>query len=717
MNRACLKDLPDNLIFHLKRFDFDVISMMRSKINDEFHFPEQIDMTPFKVEYLSDPNSDIEPDVFELVGVLVHSGTAESGHYYSYIKERPTSDPNGSWVEFNDSDVSQFDTAKIPDQCFGGLNDPIHGANMGHMRFGKVWNAYMLFYQRVSSVKKLQDTYKESVSDSPVNVRLPLELGNHIAMENELFIRTYCLLDPYHSRFVIGLLEKSRRLVLADPSPEANEIQRSAITAALNTLDQLISRSKELPHLEALFIDFELALTELPQSALWVLQWTFKRPLGIRNLLLKSPNVIVRSGFCKIVMTALVQLKERCGDLTIDDKTKQRCEREYTSALHKLVDALQSLWSIIYLYSRAWDDYFELLIGISRLGAYEVELLLEEGFLLRCLEIVWLDRGDSKKLRTIYANYYRLVEKGRIFSHFRLMELLQVLLGHIELNAPPGFDDQPRRCINGKYSLSISESDYICPLGDKKDLLLLRKIIEQQSNPIACGKILEIFINTKEVDGLMDSICKTLEEGLAVEPAAHSAPFLDATLSFCQFCPDVSKIRELVEFTAKFVDTINDSGGREHIEFFQALGKLRNNTLQQKDEYEYFFYTLVIELIPYWAPTLLHYDERYVRTATYDFLQSILLGKDIDELPDTFRQFYVRIGRQLGQACVEKLRKTYLVTTDNQTVVDAKLVEVIQFIITLCYDKYFDAEANEDDGQYIEQATGKFSGHVYDIYV
>lgn len=75
-----MKDVPDNLIFHLKRFDFDMITMMRNKINDEFQFPEHIDMSPFKVEYLSEQDNEVEPDIFELVGVLVHSGTAESGH-------------------------------------------------------------------------------------------------------------------------------------------------------------------------------------------------------------------------------------------------------------------------------------------------------------------------------------------------------------------------------------------------------------------------------------------------------------------------------------------------------------------------------------------------------------------------------------------------------------------------------------------------------------
>lgn len=71
-------------------------------------------------------NEDCE---FKLVGVVIHMGIAEAGHYLSYINIEREGDQSDykewlqtsrqNWMTFNDSTVSSFDFSRVPDQCFG----------------------------------------------------------------------------------------------------------------------------------------------------------------------------------------------------------------------------------------------------------------------------------------------------------------------------------------------------------------------------------------------------------------------------------------------------------------------------------------------------------------------------------------------------------------------------------------------------------------------
>lgn len=63
--------------------------------------------------------SQLNSNLYMLVGVLVHSGSANSGHYYSYIKERKYFVAQERWLEFNDTNVTEFDKSKLAQECFG----------------------------------------------------------------------------------------------------------------------------------------------------------------------------------------------------------------------------------------------------------------------------------------------------------------------------------------------------------------------------------------------------------------------------------------------------------------------------------------------------------------------------------------------------------------------------------------------------------------------
>jgi ubiquitin carboxyl-terminal hydrolase 34 len=61
--------------------------------------------------------------LYKLKGVVVHYGSAEFGHYYSYINTK-----DDEWMEFNDSVIKEFKITNLESECFGGdqtssLND------------------------------------------------------------------------------------------------------------------------------------------------------------------------------------------------------------------------------------------------------------------------------------------------------------------------------------------------------------------------------------------------------------------------------------------------------------------------------------------------------------------------------------------------------------------------------------------------------------------
>lgn len=65
-------------------------------------------------------------------------GTADSGHYYSLIKDGNTN----LWYEFNDILVKQFDFNDLPAEAFG--SDDKSGKSI----MNRSKNAYMVFYER-----------------------------------------------------------------------------------------------------------------------------------------------------------------------------------------------------------------------------------------------------------------------------------------------------------------------------------------------------------------------------------------------------------------------------------------------------------------------------------------------------------------------------------------------------------------------------------------
>ena len=154
--------------------------MKNDKLNSAFSFPQVLDLQPYsyygvmeregrlmknaaeegeEVTEVIDEDfiQPIHEDCFEykLVGVNVHSGSAEAGHYWSYINTNRGIDEtdenwlkteNDPWMEFNDSIVNDYSFANLAGDTTGDDASTKTKRGMFGDKYGK--SAYMLFYER-----------------------------------------------------------------------------------------------------------------------------------------------------------------------------------------------------------------------------------------------------------------------------------------------------------------------------------------------------------------------------------------------------------------------------------------------------------------------------------------------------------------------------------------------------------------------------------------
>ena len=177
--------MPNVLIVHLQRIVFDYNTFGNKKVTSQFEFPKILEMSRFSFKDLMSSNPqgvkgetdqvtqdlnkllelEDEDYVYRLVGVNIHRGVADSGHYWSMIntkrgKDEP--DPsankaewlesnNSDWQKFDDETVSSYNLSELEKDSYGGSTSNLseseqYIANTANGSYGK--SAYMLIYEK-----------------------------------------------------------------------------------------------------------------------------------------------------------------------------------------------------------------------------------------------------------------------------------------------------------------------------------------------------------------------------------------------------------------------------------------------------------------------------------------------------------------------------------------------------------------------------------------
>lgn len=200
--------MPRILFISLSRFEYDYMTDMRKKINDKVNFPLILNFNNYMYEdfnlvknnfsfsddeWLSlnqEENFDSEkynekiqnylqegPLVYELFSIVIHSGTAMGGHYYSYIK----SFEDNLWYCFNDSNVTQI---KVID-----IKSILGGSQSSQMRYSSSSSSatvYVLMYRIVNTSGNFKNLVQET-SDLLIHseLKLDIEEENNKILEEE----------------------------------------------------------------------------------------------------------------------------------------------------------------------------------------------------------------------------------------------------------------------------------------------------------------------------------------------------------------------------------------------------------------------------------------------------------------------------------------------------------------------------------------------------
>ncbi|EXJ95156.1 hypothetical protein A1O1_00275 [Capronia coronata CBS 617.96] len=634
VKRACLKDVPDNLIFNLKRFDYDIMTGTRAKINDEFQFPDTLDIAPYTLARLSDEETDGEPDYFQLTGVIVHSGTADSGHYYSFIRQRPSAKPvQESWVQFNDQEVGAFDPSQMREMCFGG------SADLGFYPLLKLNSAYMLFYQRTSSIERVEQRYRQHDAINPVRLPLPPGMEQFIAQQNELFLRSYCAQDSSHAQFVRQLLERMR--CGGDGCSNDHTLESITIEMALEYVRQISSRWKECPSVEDTIKTLDQYSEKCLNCSKTIAQW-FSANRVLEDVIVRSPYQLVRKSFAHLFCVVFSRLNMAKETMEPTDANYAGLVTDYNRSLSDCVGQLSQLWEFVTRSGRCWNEYFGILIIIPKWGDEEATMLLDEGLLQNCIDLIMIHLNNptdfpiSRRLRARYATYLNARERNRPFNHGLLVVLFVDMLLRVDLHNIP---DGDYRISDKKIGLTPRELQCLGIASVPPQLEWLRRLIAGRYDAASINSLVAYLAVDRRLAG---SLSDVLLKGLNDRMINIAIRFLRPVLIFCENCRSENQVTDLVQSALESISTVGIEYAREYFDFVDALLKVQNPFLNNGPG---FMEEMVLQSLQHWAPIFLlaPSDSRgNIRIATFDLLKRILftplrVAEEQDQDPETIR--------------------------------------------------------------------------------
>jgi ubiquitin carboxyl-terminal hydrolase 34 len=648
-----------------------------------------VDMSKYTFDHLSNPAKPIAPDQFDLVGVIVHKGQADHGHYVSYIRARPTL-PNQPpmWLQFDDQDVSTFQPRDIADACYGGMPTNKDTQYTSYSSGPKLYNAYMLFYQRQSTVDE-QTWPQPANTNNPQHVCLPKALERTVDEENSSILEEYCLFDQPHRDMILALLNKLDKIGHTEEQVKTHSHHKAIIGITLEYISSVWARTKELP-------DFEIAMDKLKgicnrcQLCCFLTIAWFSAPAGneLRDLILRSSQAKVRQQIRSLIITCLEALRHdvQLYGADVNEEAPNFTGTGASAIITKLAGfAPQDLG----YNSRAWEEYWGLLSDIAMLGAQECWIMIEEGILLVCIELFMYHW--QPQLQTTYARVADLYRRRpQPPPANNLIWLIAHLFERIDFNVEPDYMSSERRLRaydpkTGLIPLLSEEYEMLMEYNGKEfSLVWLTDLFEkwdsnkEGQNDFAPGEIIRYLMSNR--DSMALNVVQTLQSNIEQYETTFSDPYMRATCYVLQYSRSKDIVREMTAFmakTSKKANPANDSDGYNGdmcLRYFHSLYRVSANELNKHIRDSAFFWKQYLQHVDVWGPYLLTFEKTFkIGIETYQLLKESVFKEIgclemLEEKDVSLEKKRATAVRRLYRACASRAQDILQTETTKDAV-------------------------------------------------
>jgi len=507
VKRLCVKKLPPILVIQLKRFDYDFERDAAVKFNDYFEFPRELDMEPYTVAGLARRENeavdcepeDLDPSIvrkYRLRGMVVHSGQASGGHYYSYIKD------GDKWYKFDDGDVTEVnmqEDEEFKSQCWGGeyMSEVFDHMlkRMSYRRQKRWWNAYMLFYCRADLEPGLDESglardmeglsvgghHADKEGVHVVQPAMPKPIERSILKQNVKFLHNRNQFSAEYFSFMRKLIQCNAPYVTVGQgeklSQDQEELAMTTVQLASAFLFTVGFHTKK--SLRGNATDWYEILSQHLRCSPATRSWfstnvLFSQPSRFSEYLLECPSAEVRQAVSKLIVFCAHFASSDPPCPTPSCLSNIPVDVSPNSGLsdHLLLAVLALLWVEVSEHGRHLSQYFNLFAIYASLGVPEKTQLLKLN-VASLLMSVALDDGPGPPIKYQYA------ELGKLY------QVVSTLVRCCDVSAVSQSSVEGQPPLPNPYMDPALNHNYIMPIQPTvSDLLFnrygyLKKLIEE----------------------------------------------------------------------------------------------------------------------------------------------------------------------------------------------------------------------------------------------